>query len=384
MHINYLIVGSGFAGSVIAERIASVLGEKVLVVEKRPHIGGNCYDIKTDKGINIHKYGPHIFHTDYKDVYDYLSNFTKWCIYHHKVTAFIDGKYVPIPFNLNSLHALFPKGLAVRTEEKLLSRYSYNSKIPILELQKEKDEGLNFLSRYVYEKVFLHYTKKQWDLKPEDIDSNVTARVPVYVSRDDRYFTDKYQAVPMEGYSKIFQNMLCHPNIKLMLNTDYREIMHIDVSSKKIYAMGQEFKGKVIFTGMIDELFSYCFGELPYRSLDIEFETIKAGFFQKTTVVNYPNDYDFTRITEFKHMHPADCKETVILKEYPKAYRPGVDIPCYPILTGGNITLYDKYKDLAKGFKNLILIGRLADYRYYDMDDVVKRALEIFTDKLCS
>ncbi|MEO2068225.1 MAG: UDP-galactopyranose mutase [Desulfurobacteriaceae bacterium] len=379
---DYIVVGSGFAGSVIAERIASVLNKKVLVIEKRNHIGGNCYDYRTKEGIIVHKYGPHLFHTNYKEVFDYLSNFTNWHIYHHKVLAFIDGKKVPIPFNLNTLHMVFPNSLAKRIEEKLLSRFSYNSKIPILELKKENEKDLKFLAEYIYEKVFINYTAKQWGMKPEDIDPKVTARVPVFVGRDDRYFNDRYQAVPVDGYTKIFERMLSHPNIKLLLNTDFKEVMKVDLETKKVYLFGQEFKGKVIFTGMIDELFEYKLGELPYRSLDLKFETLETEYFQEVATVNYPNDYDFTRITEFKHIHPVETNKTVILREYPKTYRVERDIPYYPVFTEENRERYYKYRELAKQFDNLILVGRLAEYRYYDMDDVVKRALEIFEEKL--
>jgi len=382
MLFNYLIIGSGFAGAVMAERIANVLNEKVLIIEKRNHIGGNCYDCKDKNGIIVHKYGPHIFHTDYKDVFDYLSNYTDWHVYHHRVLAFIDGKKVPIPFNLNTLYMLFPKTLAQRIEEKLLNKFVYNSKVPILELKREEDDDLQFLSNYVYEKVFLHYTMKQWGLKPEDIDPKVTARVPVHISRDDRYFTDKYQGVPIEGYAKIFERMLDHPNIKLMLNTDFKEVMKLDSERGKVYFLDQEFDGNVIFTGMIDDLFEYKFGELPYRSLGLEFKAIERDYFQETAVVNYPNDYDFTRITEFKHIHPVESKKTVILKEYPKAYQVGSDVPYYPVFKEENIELYNKYKGLAERFKNIILVGRLAEYRYYDMDDVVKRALEVFEERI--
>ena len=379
---NYIVVGSGFAGSVIAERIANVLSKKVLVIEKRNHIGGNCYDYKNKDGIIVHKYGPHLFHTNYKEVFDYLSNFTDWHIYQHKVLVFIDGKKVPIPFNLNTLYRVFPETLARRIQEKLLSRYSYNSKIPILELRTENDNDLKFLAEYIYERVFLNYTAKQWKMKPEEIDPEVTARVPVFVGTDDRYFNDKYQAVPCEGYTKLFERILSHPNIKLLLNTDFREVMKVDLEDKKIYLFGQEFKGRVIFTGMIDEFFEYKFGELPYCSLDLKFETVDVEYFQEVATVNYPNDYDFTRITEFKHIHSANTKRTVILKEFPKTYEAGKDIPCYPVFTKENQEIYYKYKDLAKGFENLIIVGRLAEYKYYDMDDIVKRALEIFEEKM--
>jgi UDP-galactopyranose mutase len=379
---NYIIIGAGFSGSVIAERIANVLNQKVLIIEKRNHIGGNCYDYKDENNIIVHKYGPHLFHTDYKDVFDYLSNFTDWQLGRHRVLAFIDGKKVPIPFNLNTLYEVFPKTLAEKLETKLLNRYQYNTKVPILELLKEEDNDLKFLANYIYEKVFKNYTAKQWGKRPEDIDPQVTARVPVYIGRDDRYFTDKYQAIPKDGYTKIFERMLNHPNIKIMLNTDFKELINIDYENKKIFFMGQEFKGKLIFTGMIDELLNFKFGYLPYRSLELKFESIDQEYYQEAPVVNYPNDYDFTRITEFKHIHPVKSDKTTILKEYPKAYQPNIDIPYYPFFTKENQELYNKYKEEAERFDNLILVGRLADYRYYDMDDTVKRALEVFEGRV--
>lgn len=379
---KYIVVGSGFAGSVIAERIANVLNEKVLIIEKRNHIGGNCYDYKNKDGIIIHKYGPHLFHTNYKEVFDYLSNFTNWDIYHHRVLAFIDGKKVPIPFNLNSLYIVFSESLARKIEEKLLKKYPYNSKVPILDLKKEDDEDLKFLAEYIYQRVFLNYTAKQWDLKPEEIDPEVTARVPVLIGRDDRYFNDKYQAIPTEGYAKIFERMLYNPNIKIMLNTDFKEVINIDFERKKIYLFGQEFKGKLIFTGMVDELFDFKYGYLPYRSLDLKFETLDIEWFQEVATVNYPNDYDFTRITEFKHIHPVTTEKTTILKEYPKQYTPNKDVPYYPVFKNENQELYNRYKEEAEKFENLVLVGRLAEYRYYDMDDVVKRALEVFEEKV--
>jgi len=379
---NYIIIGSGFSGCVIAERIATVLKKQVLIIEKRNHIGGNCYDYKDENNIIIHKYGPHVFHTDYKDVFDYLSNFTDWQMYQHRVLVFIDGKNVPIPFNLNTLHEVFPQSLAEKLEKKLLSKYSYNTKVPILDLKKEEDLDLQFLADFVYEKVFKNYTAKQWGVKPEDIDPQVTARVPIYISRDNRYFTDTYQAIPKEGYTKIFERMLCSPNIKIMLNTDFKEVINIDFENKKIYFWEQEFKGKLIFTGMIDELFDFKYGYLPYRSLDLQFESVEKDYYQEAAVINYPNDYDFTRITEFKHIHLTKTDKTTILKEYPKLYQPNINIPYYPVFTKENQTIYNKYQEEAKKLENLILVGRLAEYKYYDMDDVVKRALEVFEERL--
>ena len=378
---NYLIIGSGFAGSVIAERIANVLNEKVLIIEKRNHIGGNCFDYRDKNGIIVHKYGPHLFHTNNKKVFDYLSNFTDWNIYHHQVLAFIDGKKVPIPFNFNSIKQMFPETLANRLIEKLLKKYKYGSKVPILELKKENDTDLKFLADFIYEKVFKNYTAKQWNKKPEEIDPEVTARVPVFIGTDNRYFNDKYQAIPTEGYTKIFENMLNHPNIKLMLNTDYKEVIDIDFENKKIYFFGQEFKGKLIFTGMIDELFNYKFGELPYRTLDLRFKTVEKEKFQEVATVNYPNNYDFTRITEFKHIHPVKTDKTTILYEYPKEYKKG-DTPYYPVFTPENRQIYNKYREYAQDFESIILVGRLADYRYYDMDDIVEKALDVFEEKI--
>jgi len=379
---DYVVVGSGLAGSVIAERIGKSLNKKVLVVEKRNHIGGNCYDFRTREGIIVHKYGPHLFHTNHKEVFDYLSNFTDWHEYQHKVLVFVDGMKVPIPFNLNTLYMVFPNALARRIEKKLLLRFSYNSKVPILRLKEENDEDLKFLAEYIYEKIFVNYTIKQWGIRPEEIDSRVTARVPVFIGKDSRYFDDKYQAVPCEGYTKVFERILSHPNIKLMLNTDFKEIVKVDLETRKIFLFGQEFKGKVVFTGMIDELFEYKFGKLAYRSLDLRFETLEVEYFQEVATVNYPNDYDFTRITEFKHIHPTEVDKTVILKEYPKACKLGRDIPYYPILTKENKEKYFRYREIANEFDNLILVGRLADYCYYNMDDVVKKALEIFEEKI--
>ncbi len=378
---DYIIVGAGFAGSVIAERIANVLNEKVLIIEKRNHIGGNCYDERIEN-ILVHKYGPHLFHTNYKEVWDYLSNFTEWDLYHHKVLAFIDGRNVPIPFNFNTLYKVFPKELANKIEKKLLEKYIYNSKVPILELKKEKDKDLKFLADYIYEKIFLNYTAKQWGVKPEEIDSAVTARVPVFIGRDDRYFNDTYQAVPKDGYTKIFQKMLDHPNIKLMLNTDFNEVVQIDHQTKKIYFFNQELRGKLIFTGMIDELFDYKFGELPYRSVDMRFEIIEKEYYQKAATINYPNNYDFTRITEFKHIHPIKTNKTVILKEYPQVYVKDENTPYYPVFTQENQERYNEYLEYSQGFEDIVLVGRLAEYKYYDMDDIVKRALEVFEEKI--
>lgn len=376
--IDYIIVGSGLAGSVSANVLATKYNKKILIIERRNHIGGNCYDFKDENNILIHKYGPHLFHTNNKEVIDYLSNFTSWDIYNHEVLAYIDGKKVPIPFNLNTLYEVFPKSKARALEEKLLEIYDYNSKIPILELKKSTDKDLQFLADFVYEKVFVKYTAKQWGMKPEDMDGAVTARVPVFIGRDNRYFNDNYQTLPKDGYTTMMNNMLNHKNIKLMLNTDFKEIC--EVKDKDFYLFGSRFEGKVIYTGQIDELFDYKFGDLPYRSVDMKFETVETEFYQEKATINYPNDYDFTRITEFKHIHPTNSSKTTILKEYPQEYIKNKNTPYYPIFTEENQKKYNQYLKYSKEFDKLILLGRLAEYKYYDMDDMVERVLEVFKD----
>jgi len=378
--IDYIIIGSGLAGVVIAERIATQLNKKVLIIEKRNHVGGNCFDFKDENNILIHKYGPHLFHTNNKEVVDYLSNFTTWDIYNHEVLAYIDGKKVSIPFNFNTLYEVFPTSKAKALEERLLETYDYNSKVPILELKKSTDKDLQFLADFVYEKIFVNYTAKQWGMKPEDMDSAVTARVPIFIGRDNRYFNDSYQNLPKNGYTNMINNMLNHKNIKIMLNTDFKEVC--ELKEKDFYLFGSKFEGKVIYTGQIDELFDYKFGDLPYRSVDMKFETVECEFYQEKATINYPNDYDFTRITEFKHIHPINSTKTTILKEYPKEYKKGIDIPYYPIFTKENQEKYNKYLEYSKEFNNLVLVGRLAEYKYYDMDDIVERALKVFDERV--
>ncbi|MCL6528431.1 MAG: UDP-galactopyranose mutase [Thermaceae bacterium] len=374
---DYIVVGAGFAGCVMAERIASQLNKKVLIVERKKHIGGHCYDYKDEHGIIIHRYGPHLFHTNHKHVWEYLSQFTEWHYYQHKVLAYVDGKKIPIPFNLNSLYYVFPDSLANKIESKLLQFFNYNQRVPILELRKIDDPDIRFLSEFVYENIFLNYTTKQWGIDPEHINPEVTSRVPVFIGRDDRYFIDdKYQGVPKYGYSRIFKNIVSHPNINLLLGVNFNEFCKI--RENNILIDNIQFKGKIIYTGMIDELFEFRFGELPYRTLNLEFKKLDQIYFQENAVVNYPNNYDFTRITEFKHIHPVDTKFTHILLEYPGQYIRGISDPFYPLFTDDAKNAYHKYLDLSKQYKNLILLGRLAEFKYYDMDDVIDRALRLF------
>ncbi|MED3784512.1 UDP-galactopyranose mutase [Geobacillus stearothermophilus] len=379
---DYVIIGTGFAGSVLAERIATQLNKKVLMIEKRNHIGGNAYDSYDSQGILIHNYGPHIFHTKVKKVWDYLSKFTDWYLYHHKVLGVIDGQKVPIPFNLNSINQLFPKNLAERLEKKLIENFGYNKKVPILKLREVEDTDLKFLADYIYEKVFLGYTTKQWGVTPEELDPSVTGRVPVYISRDDRYFQDPYQGMPKEGYTKLFERMLDHENIKILLNTDYKEVLQFNFETGEASLFGQKFGGKIIYTGPIDYFFDYKFGQLPYRSLNFVFEQFNQKQVQEVGTVNYPNDYNFTRITEFKHLTNQSSDKTTTVKEFSQEYIPGENIPYYPIKNENNLELYRQYKEEARKYDNLIFIGRLAEYQYYDMDMVVAKALRLFEERI--
>jgi len=361
---DYIIIGAGLSGSVIAERIATQLHEKVLIIEKRNHFAGNCYDYKDENGILIQKYGPHIFHTDYKHVWDYVSRFTDWIYYQHKVLGFIDGKYVPIPFNLNTLYELMPLKLAERLEKKLINNFGYNKKVPILELKKIKDKDLKYLADFIYNKFFLHYTEKQWGLKPEDIDTSVTARVPVVISRDDRYFQDKYQGIPKEGYTKLFEKVIQNKNIKVQLETDFK-----DNRDKLKYK-------KIFYTGPIDEFFDYKFGKLDYRYVNIDFQTLDIESYQPAAVVNYPNDYDYTRITEFKKFNMNESKQTTIGIEYPG----NSGFMAWPVLNERNNKIFQKYWKEAEKLKkeDIYFVGRLAEYKYYDMDDAIAKVLQVF------
>ena len=359
-----LVVGCGFSGAVIANLLASKLGEKVLVIDKKNHIAGNSFDYRDENGIMIHKYGSHIFHTNSEKVWSFLKQFTDLNTYMHKVVAVIDGIETTIPFNFNTLYNVFPRTLAERLEEKLLKTFEYNKKVPILEFQKQDDEDLKFLANYVYEKVFLHYTTKQWGNKPEEVDGAVTARVPVYLSKDDRYFQDKYQGIPLEGYSKVVEKILTHPNIELRLNTDYKDLKG-------------DFK-RVFYTGSIDEFFNYKYGQLPYRSVNFKMETYDREYYQSNSVVNYPCNYDFTRIHEYKYYLNDKSDKTVIAKEYSESFELGKNERYYPIPKPENTALYNKYAEEAKALKNVYFLGRLGDYKYYDIDKAVLRAVELF------
>lgn len=370
-----LVIGCGFAGAVAARELAERAGMKVLVIDRRSHVGGNAYDVYNDDGILVHLYGPHIFHTNSDRVFDYLSRFTAWRDYSHEVLANVYGELIPVPFNLNSLHRVFEPDKARRLEDKLVSVYGKEKRVTISELLDSKDEEINELAQYVYKNIFLYYTQKQWGIAPKDIDPSVTARVPVLVSYDNRYFQDKYQGMPLNGYTPLFEKMLEHPNIELRLNVDAKDVL--ELTEEGMLAWGKPFRGKVIFTGAVDELFEWCYGRLPYRTLDFLFENHTRSFYQTKGTINYTVDQLFTRITEFKHLTGQELTgKTSIMKEYPRAYTGAKDeIPYYAISNPENIALYEKYKSLTGKYSGLYLLGRLAEYKYYNMDAIVDGAL---------
>lgn len=358
-----LVIGCGLSGAVIA-RLLAEKGEDVLIIDKKKHIAGNIYDYIDENGICIHKYGSHIFHTNNEKVWEFVKRFTDFNTYMHKVIAIIDGIETTIPFNMNTLYDVFPKSLAERLETKLLKEFQYNTKVPILKFQEQKDEDLKFLSNYIYEKVFLHYTAKQWGKKPNEIDSAVTARVPVYISKDSRYFQDKYQGIPLNGYTKMVENILNHQNITVKLNTEYNKSF---TGYKRIFC-----------TGSIDEFFDYKYGELPYRSVNFKFETHNCEYYQSNAVVNYPCNYDFTRIHEYKYYLNDKSEKTVIAKEYSEPFKNGQNERYYPIVNNENMAIYEKYrKDIPN---NVYFLGRLGDYKYYDMDKAIERAINLFEE----
>lgn len=380
---DVIIIGSGFAGSVMAERFASI-GKKVLILEKRAHIAGNMYDYQDEKGVRVHKYGPHIFHTNRIEVIEYLSKFTDWYPYQHKVLGQVNDKLVCIPFNLSSIEESFDSEIAERLKNRLIETYGLENKVTILELRKNEDPEIRQLADFIFDKVFKDYTMKQWGLTVDEIDPLVTNRVPVHISRDDRYFQDKYQQMPKEGYTKIFEKMLNHENIEVQINVQAKDFVQIDIDQNKVYFMGKEFEGKIIYTGAVDELLDYRFGVLPYRSLDFDLQSFDNRTYQAVGTVNYPTpaeQHGYTRITEYKHMMDEKPFGTTIAIEYSLPYNKDAktgNIPYYPIFTESNQSLYEKYVEALKPFSNVVLIGRLAEYKYYNMDAIIFRSLNVF------
>jgi len=355
---DYLIVGAGFAGSVLAERLARGSNKKVLLCDRRPHIGGNAYDHYNEDGIMVHKYGPHIFHTNSREVFEYLSRFTEWRPYQHRVRASVDGQIVPIPINLDTINTLYGLNLTSFELADFFKKVAEQRE----QIRTSEDVVVNSVGRELYEKFFKNYTRKQWGLDPSELDASVTARVPTRTNRDDRYFTDTYQAMPLHGFTRMFENMLDHPNIKILLNCDYREIEK-DIPHREM-----------IYTGPVDAFFGYCYGKLPYRSLEFKHETHNVHTFQSAPVVNYPNEHLYTRVTEFKYLTGQEHPKTSVVYEFPKSEGDAY----YPVPRKENAEIYAKYKALADRTAEVHFVGRLATYKYYNMDQIVAQALTVY------
>jgi len=356
---NYLIVGCGLSGACCA-RLLAEQGKRVFIVDKRNHIGGNVYDSYNEYGILIHNYGPHIFHTTHKDVWDFLSRFTKWRHYQHRVLAHVNGKFVPMPINLDTINMLYGTSYTAFN----VNDFYHTVKENCAEVNNAEDMVVTKIGRELYELFFKEYTIKQWDLSPAVLAKEVTARIPIRYNRDDRYFTDRYQGIPEHGYTKMVEKMLGHKNISILLNTDYK-----DIKDEIRYE-------NMIYSGPVDYYFDYKHGKLPYRSLKLEFETYDMERYQTVGTQNYPNDYDFTRITEFKFLTGQQCAKTTVAIEYPAAEGE----PYYPIPQEGNQQLYARYKKDAAELPTVHFIGRLGQYKYANMDVAVKDALDLIQD----
>lgn len=386
-----IVVGSGFAGSVIARELAERAGKRVLIIEKRNHIGGNMYDETDSAGILVHRYGPHIFHTNDKRVFDYICRFTPWRDYQHEVLANWYGTYMPVPFNKNSMEIAFGVEKAAKLIGKLTESFGDGCKVTINELRAQDDPELTEVADFVYKNVFLYYTQKQWGLTPEEVDPSVTARVPVFLSRDNRYFQDAYQGLPAHGYTPLFASMLDHENIMVCLNTEAENVFDLKFESDDeksplcaIKVKDRAFEGPIIYTGPLDELFLSRFGRLPYRSLDFVYETYDQEHMQPCATVNFTVTEDYTRATEFKYLTGQSMPRTTIMKEYSRSYEDSsTQIPYYAIINDENLAHYEQYRALTEPLANFYPLGRLAEYRYYNMDVIIGRALALADKLVC-
>ena len=384
MEYDYIIVGAGITGITAAEQLANVYDKKVLLIDKNDHIGGNCYDYYDESGILVHKYGPHIFHTNNEEVYSYLSLFTTWNVYNHKLVCNINNTVIPVPFNLISIDKTMQDDNQKITTA-LLTEYIVNDTLPLDKLKESKNPDIQKLVSYVNENIYTPYVKKIYGVDPEKICEVDCVNINITISYDCRYYQDKYQAVPSNGYTSMFENMLSNHNINILLEHDYNDIISIDLENKKVYFNDEEYTGQLIFTGMIDEFFNYCYGKLPYRSIVYMNETVDQIHFQENASIIYPNDYHFTEITEYKYITGQHARNTTIQFAFPTDYNPKYDetnIPYYPIITEENIELFRKYEKLTEKFPQITFMGRLCNYKHLNMDEAVQNVHDVLFRQL--
>jgi len=376
-YYDYLIVGAGLSGAVIAERIASVMNKKVLVIDKRDHIGGNCYDFVDENNILMNKYGAHIFHTNYENVWEYINRFSKWVRWDHKVLSYVDKKYVPIPVNINTVNMLCNENLKNEDE---MSVWLDNNQVKYNEIVNSEQMGKSRVGCMLYDKMFKPYTIKQWNKNPDELSPSVLARIPVRNNFDDRYFNDKYQALPENGYTSFITNILNHPNITVMLNIDYFDWVQNNCNTRENKSKDGYVWQELIYTGPIDSYFPDTYEKLEYRSINFVIERFKnMNYYQPVSVVNYPEtNVDYTRIVEYKHFLNQNTPHTTIVREYTT----DIGEPYYPVPNAKNLALYEKYRGMTDGITGVHFIGRLANYKYFNMDEAINNALIYFNTKL--
>lgn len=363
-----LVVGAGFSGAIIAQKLAEILDDDVLIIDKNPYLGGISSDYTDKNGITVHKFGSHIFHTNYDYIWKYLNRFSKFETFFHTQYMTMEGMTIPSRFNLNTISELFPPTLAKRIEKKLINKYGYGTSIPILDFKTKPfiwDNDLDFLANYIYQKCFIPYNEKQWNTRVSNNSSKAAEKINIHINKDNRQFQDKYQGVPKEGYTKLVENILNHKNIKIILSTDFK---NIDINGFD----------RVFYTGPIDEFFNYKYGTLEYRSAKFEFEEINQKYYQKSGVTTYPSNYDFIKIHEYKHYTNIKSPTTIIAKEYITDFALNKNERFYPVLNEKSLKMHKCYKNEAKKLDNVYFLGRLGDFKNYDMDKAIKRSIEVF------
>ncbi|OED30850.1 UDP-galactopyranose mutase [Methanosphaera sp. WGK6] len=381
MAYDFIIVGAGIAGITAAEQLANIHNKKVLLIDKRDHIGGNCYDCYNDDGLLIHKYGPHIFHTDDRDVYDYLSLFTNWDIYNHKIVGKKEDMFIPLPLNLISIDKCLPEDSS-KIKSALLKLYNVNDRIPLSDIEKIDNKYLKKFTEYIHINS-INYLEKELGNSYNSLGHTIAGNIPIQVSYDCRYYLDLYQGIPTNGYTAMFENMLSNHNITILLEKEYDELIHVDYENKKLYYEDEEFKGKIIFTGQIDEFFNYKYGKLEYKSSIIMNETINQQYFQKNATILYLDEYHFTQITEYKYLTGQQSNKTTIQFEFPIEYNSNFEersIPHHLLTNNKNIELYDKYKELTKDYPQITFIGQLNEYKKISMATIVRNVLDLIKE----